>query len=158
MFLEDLLHVLRAFEKEEVEYVLIGAAAMNLHGILRATEDADLFIRGTAENVDRLKRALRSAYDDPLIEEISTEDLLGDYPSVRYLPPGTEFFMDILVRLGEFARYEDLDWREVEFEGVRVRLATPETLHWLKKGTIRPQDHLDAESIRWKFDLPETND
>ena len=37
-------------------------------------------------------------------------------------------------------------------------MATPETLHWLKKGTIRPQDHLDAESIRWKFDLPETND
>ncbi|MDX1999594.1 MAG: hypothetical protein SF066_17885 [Thermoanaerobaculia bacterium] len=158
MFLEDLLHVLRAFEEQELEYVLIGAAAMNLHGILRATEDADVFIRGTEDNVERLKRALRSAYDDPSIDEISSEDLLGDYPSVRYLPPDTEFFLDILVRLGEFARYEDLEWREVEFEGVRVRLATPETLHWLKKGTVRPQDRVDAEAIRWKFDLPPTND
>ena len=40
--------------------MLIGAAAMGFHGVVRATEDLDLFIRATAENVERLKRAFRA--------------------------------------------------------------------------------------------------
>ena len=42
-----------------VLFVLIGAAAMGFHGIVRATEDLDLVIRATADNVERLKRAFR---------------------------------------------------------------------------------------------------
>ena len=38
-----MLRVLRAFEREGLEYVLIGAAAMGVHGLVRATEDLDLF-------------------------------------------------------------------------------------------------------------------
>ena len=83
-----MLRVLRAFELEGLDYVLIGAAAMGFHGVVRATEDLDLFIRATADNVERLKRALRSSYaGDPNIDEIRSADLLGDYPAVRYYPP-----------------------------------------------------------------------
>jgi len=53
-----MLRVLRAFEAEGLEYVLIGATAMGFHGLVRATEDVDLFIRATPDNVERLKRAL----------------------------------------------------------------------------------------------------
>ncbi len=60
--------------------MLIGATAMGLHGVVRATEDLDLFIRATAANIDRLRVALKAAYaDDPHIDEISADDLLGDY-------------------------------------------------------------------------------
>ncbi len=66
-----MLRVLRAFEREGLDYVLIGAAAMGFHGVVRATEGLDLFIRATAENVERLKRAFRAAYaNDPNIDEI----------------------------------------------------------------------------------------
>lgn len=34
-----MLRVLRAFDQEGVEYVLIGATAMGFHGLVRATED-----------------------------------------------------------------------------------------------------------------------
>jgi len=51
---DEVIDVLRAFEEQGLEYVLIGAAAMGFHGIVRATEDLDLFIRATAENVQRL--------------------------------------------------------------------------------------------------------
>ena len=44
---DELLRLLRSFEAEGLEYVLIGATAMGLHGILRATEDVDLFVRET---------------------------------------------------------------------------------------------------------------
>ena len=46
---DEILRVLRAFEREDLEYVLIGAAAMGFHGLVRATEDLDVFIRATAE-------------------------------------------------------------------------------------------------------------
>ena len=52
-----------------------GATAMRFHGLVRATEELDLFIRGTAENVERLRVALRGSYaNDPHIEEISAGD------------------------------------------------------------------------------------
>jgi hypothetical protein len=79
---DEMLRVLRAFEQEGLEYVLIGAAAMGFHGLVRATEDLDILIRATPENVERLKRAFRAAYDDdPSVQEISSTDLLGDYPA-----------------------------------------------------------------------------
>ena len=71
---DEIFRVLRAFEASGLAYVLIGATAMGFHGIVRATEDVDLFIRATPDNVERLRAALRAAYDgDPHIEEISTE-------------------------------------------------------------------------------------
>src|SRR6476619_1515044 len=51
---DEVFRVLRAFEAAGLEYVLIGAAAMGLHGVVRATEDLDLFIRATADHIERL--------------------------------------------------------------------------------------------------------
>jgi hypothetical protein len=149
---DELLRVLKAFEDEGLEYVLIGATALALHGIVRATEDVDFFIRATPENVERLKRALRSVYaDDPSIDEIRAQDLLGDYPSVRYYPPTGDLYFDILTRLGEAARYEDVAVEMKVVAGIRVRVATPRALYDLKKGTARALDRQDAEALRQRF-------
>ena len=83
--------------------------AINLLGLPRATEDLDIFVAPEPDNIERLKKALQSVYpDDPSIEEITVEDLLGDYPAVQYVPPDGNFFVDILTRLGEAFRYEDI--------------------------------------------------
>lgn len=67
---------------------------MGFHGLVRATEDVDLFVRATAENIGRLRDAFRSAYaDDPNVDEIGAADLLGDYPAVRYYPPSGDLLM-----------------------------------------------------------------
>jgi hypothetical protein len=39
------LDVLRAFGREDVDYILVGGVAVNLHGVVRATEDIDLLVR-----------------------------------------------------------------------------------------------------------------
>jgi hypothetical protein len=153
MDLDEALRVLASLEKHEVEYVLVGGGAVTMHGLVRTTEDLDLFVRPTAENVDRLRTALKAVYDDPSIDEISTEDLLGDYPAVRYYPPEGELFLDIMTRLGEFATYESLEFQEIEYKGVKVRTATPRTLYWMKKGTIREVDRSDAARLKEKFKL-----
>ena len=146
--------MLRAFEQAGLEYVLIGATAMGFHGLVRATEDIDLFIRATPDNVDRLRRALRSAYDgDPNVEDIRTEDLLGDYPAIRYYPPTGDLYFDILTRLGDAATFETVRAETKEIDGTRVSVATPAALYRLKKGTVRALDHQDAAALRERFNL-----
>lgn len=146
--------MLRAFEEVRLEYVLIGAAAMGIHGVVRATEDLDLFIRATADNVERLKRAFRIVYDDdPNIDEISAHDLLGDYPAVRYYPPSGDLYFDVLTRLGEEASFESVESMVKDVDGIQVHLATPMALYELKRSTARPLDHRDAEALRQEFGL-----
>jgi hypothetical protein len=153
---DEMLRVLRAFEDEGLEYVLFGAAAMGFHGVVRATEDLDLFIRATSDNVERLKRAFRAAYDDdPNVDQIAADDLLGEYPAVRYYPPSGDLYFDVLTRLGEVASFETVETETKEFEGIRVPVATPAALYRLKKDTMRPRDRDDAEVLRRRFDLKE---
>lgn len=153
----EIKQILASLEREQVDYAVFGGVALNFHGIMRATEDLDLFIRPEAENIDRLRQALRRVYDDPNIEEISTEDLIGNYPAVRYYPPSTgeggELFLDILTRLGEFATFDRLEIEELEVEGIKVKLVSPTTLYWLKQGTVRDVDRADAALLKAKFNL-----
>jgi hypothetical protein len=154
---DEMLRVLRAFQVEGLEYVLIGAAALGFHGVVRATEDLDLFIRATPDNVERLKRAFKAAYDsDPNVDEIVAADLLGDYPAVRYYPPSGDLYFDVMTRLGEMATFETVAAETKEVEGIRVRVATPESLYRLKKDTVRPLDRQDAERLRQRFGLEES--
>ena len=151
---DEIIRVLRTFEVVGLEYVLIGAAAMGFHGLVRATEDLDVFIRATPENVERLRSALRQAYDgDPQVDEISSADLLGEYPAVRYFPPTGDLYFDVLTRLGEVASFDTIDAEVKEVQGTQVRVATPLALYRLKKGTVRVQDHLDAAALKERFQL-----
>lgn len=152
---EKFVELLKALAREGVDYVLVGAVALNLHGIVRATEDIDLFIRPEGENVERLKRALRCVWDDPDIAEISVHDLLTDYPTIRYGPPGEGFVIDLLTRLGSAFTFESLEVQTVSVEGISVRVATPSTLYRMKKDTIRPIDRADAAALRDQFGLEE---
>jgi hypothetical protein len=153
---DEILGVLRAFEDEGLEYVLVGAAALGFHGIVRATEDLDLFIRATEDNVERLKRAFRRAYaDDPHVDEITSDDLLGEYPAVRYYPPSGDLYFDVMTRLGDAVAYDDIETEIKTIEGVRVRVASPRALYSLKRNTVRPLDRQDAEALRQQFKLDE---
>jgi hypothetical protein len=96
---ETVSRVLAALEREGVRYAIFGAAALNLHGLARFTEDLGLFVEPDPDNIERLKQALRAVFDDPHIDEISADDLLGDYPAVQYVPPDGAFHVDILTSL-----------------------------------------------------------
>src|SRR5436853_413421 len=100
--------VLSALQANGVAYKVFGAVALNLHGLARATDDLDLFVAPEADNIARLRQALHSVFDDPCIDEITAEDLLGDYPAVQYVPPTDDFRIDILTRLGEIFDYAGL--------------------------------------------------
>jgi Nucleotidyl transferase AbiEii toxin, Type IV TA system len=145
--------VLEALERERVDYAVFGAVALGIHGLARSTEDLDVFLCPDRDNVERLKRALRSVFSDPSIDEISADDLLGDYPAVQYVPPEGAFHVDVLTRLGEAFRWQDLEILRVPFEGLTVNVVSPRTLYRMKRDTVRAKDRGDAEMLRRRFDL-----
>ena len=151
--LDRFLVLLRALNREGVEYVVVGAVALGLHGLARATEDVDLFVRPTPDNVAGLKRALSAVWSDPEIETIDASQLAGEYPVVRYGPPDGAFTLDILARLGERFAFDDIEAGVVELEGEPVRVATPRMLYAMKRDTVRPLDRADAAALRRTFGL-----
>jgi hypothetical protein len=92
-------------------------------------------------------------FDDPCIDDIKAEDLLGDYPAVQYVPPTGEFHIDLLTRLGERFDYPGLVAETVDLDGTPVVVVTPETLFEMKRNTVRAKDRGDAEALARHFKL-----
>jgi len=157
---DDAKAVFAALLRERVDFVVIGSMAMAAHGLVRATHDLDLFVDPERGNIERLKRALRSLFDDPTIDEIDAEELAGEYPAVEYTPPHGRFSLDLLTRLGEAFGWEDLKAgsEPMTIGSLVVRIATPRTLYRMKRDTVRPQDRADAARIREAFRLPAEGD
>lgn len=110
-------------------------------------------MRPSVENVERLRQSLRSLWSDPDIEQITANDLAGSYPTIRYGPPGEDFVIDLLSRLGTAVSFDDLEVQIIDVEGVQVRVATPATLYRMKRDTVRPIDHADAAALKDKFKI-----
>lgn len=138
---EKFLSVLEALNREGVDYVLIGGFAVVLHGSNRMTEDIDICIRNNEENVERLRKALYMVFKDDSIEEITVPEI-ENYSVIRY---GNEdnFTMDIIGNLGEAFSIENIVSEQIEVDGVKVRIATLESLYKMKEKTYRPIDQID---------------
>lgn len=77
--------------------------------------------------------------------------VLAAFESER--PPEGTFYMDILTRLGEVYRFDNVASQRVDFGGLQVTVATPAMLYEMKKATVRPKDWGDAEMLRRRFRL-----
>lgn len=148
MNLTKSLELIRELNNNGVDYIVVGGIALLLHGVVRATEDIDIFIKPTADNIVKTKKALKSIWNDNAIEEISETDLLGDYPALRYGPPDDSISVDILTRLGDAITFNDLKFEIIEIEGIKANVATIKTLINMKKNTVRLQDKADVEALR----------
>ena len=82
----------------------------------------------------------------------------GEYPAVQYVAPDGGFYLDLLTRLGEAYRFEDLDVERVTVGDVEVSVVTPRTLYEMKKDTVRARDRADAERLSHSFGFEEDSE
>jgi len=141
---DDLMSLARALDRHEVEYVLIGGAAMALHGFPRMTKDIDLFLPVDAENNRRLIEALKAVpnSEGPLAE------LRPQYMDQGY---STSFEGDIAIDLLYVAASKVFDQlrghiRTVEFNGVPVSTLDVDGM-LISKRTTRAQDLSDRRKL-----------
>jgi acylphosphatase len=154
MDIDRILVFLRELKNQSVDYVLVGAIAMTVHGIVRATQDVDIFLKPEEDNVSRMRVALKRLFpDDASIDEINATDLAGEFPAIRYNSPDGSLQIDILSRPGQAFSFDDIQFEEKLYEGIPVRVAIPDMLYRMKKDTVRLQDRADAEALKEIFGL-----
>ena len=114
-------------------------------------------IQATAANIGRLRDALREAYrGDPNIDDITDEDLLGEYPAVRYYPEGGgDLYFDVLTRLGEAVNFATIECERREIQGISVSLTTPRALFLLKRDGARDRPAGRRRITAQRFSLDE---
>ena len=144
--MEDaLLDLLRRFQDEGVQYVLVGGQAVRLNGFVRATEDIDILLPSSIENGRRVIRALAFLP--------SGKDLQADWFEVSPgEPENIRIADDLLIDLLFAANgqtYESLQdsVSTLQIEGVAVR--TLDIAGLLKtKTNYRPKDQIDREVLQ----------
>jgi len=143
---EDFLDLLRALQEADVQFLVVGAHALAVHGIVRATGDLDCFVQPTRDNAAKVFAAL-GAFGAPLESHgISVEDF--HKPGTIYqigLPPRR---IDVLTEISGVT-FENA-WKNhvtVEVEGLCLPFIGRSMLIQNKKASGRPKDLADLASL-----------
>lgn len=143
---EDFLDLLILFVDTGVEFVIVGAYALALHGAPRASGDIDLFVRATPDNAERVFAAL-ARFGAPL-EAAGVAAAHFAQPGMVYqigLPPRR---IDVLTEISGVTFDEAWGSRvTVEVEGRAVGFIGRTALLRNKQAAGRPQDIADVARL-----------
>lgn len=143
---DDYLDMLAALLQAQVEFVLVGAYAMAVHGTARATADINLFVRPSTANAQRVLQALTS-FGAPLqAHDVTGEDFA--VPGTVYqigLPPRR---IDLLTAIDGVGFDEAIRNAVVtQFGELQVPVIGKAELLRNKRASGRDKDRIDAELL-----------
>ena len=140
--IEDLVRICRALNAAGARYILIGGFAVIAHGGARTTKDIDLLVDAAADNVARVKQALR-ILEDRAVDEVADTDV-ARYTVVRVADEVVVDLMGLACGI-DYARAAQ-DAMSLTFDDVVIPVASPATLI-LTKNTLRPSDAADRRYL-----------
>lgn len=140
---DPLLRVCSLLNKHSAKYLIIGGHACILHGLVRTTEDVDILVEGSEENLAKVITAL-SEMEDGAAKELTPRDLLENV----IVKIADEVEVDVS-RSAWRISYEDAigSALRVEIDGVNVPYVDLKTLIATKE-TPREQDRADVERLK----------
>jgi hypothetical protein len=142
----DFEDFLRALTEAGARFLVVGAHALAVHGVARATGDMDIWVEATAENADRVWKAL-SIFGAPVESlGISRDDLLKSDAVIQIgLPPRR---IDLLTGLSGVLFANAWEDRVTQnFGAVRVDFLGRSSLLRNKRATGRHKDLADLEAL-----------
>jgi hypothetical protein len=143
---QDFRDFLACLVEADARFLVVGAHALSVHGIPRATVDLDVLIDRTTENAHRVWQAL-AAFGAPLAElAVSEHDLLRPEVVIQFgLPP---FRIDILTSASGITFEEAWPDRvEADVDGVRAHFIGRAAFIKNKRAAGRQKDLGDLESL-----------
>lgn len=128
-----------------VDFLVVGAHALAFHGIARYTEDLDVWVRRTENNVLRLRSALNEF--GIVITEEAAKGLLGER---RMLFFGVEPRRIDVLNFLDGCDYDQASERAVDQElgGTPVRILSLEDYVATKRASGRVKDQSDLALLR----------
>ena len=131
--------------KAEVKFLILGGAAVSLHGFSRMTTDIDILLQNTPENVARFLAAANQ-WGAGFSSSLTCDDFQG--PGCVRIEE--DFPLDVFTLLnGKPYEYFISDAANYEVaDGLRVQCLSVAALIELKKGTLREKDQLDVTVLK----------
>jgi acylphosphatase len=134
--------LLRLLDAGGIEFIVVGGVAVALNGYVRATEDVDIIVEPSQENIERLLAVLEG-WGDGHARELSVEDF-GIVPgAVRIIE---DFPLDVFTILAEKTYHEYLPSSLSNEHGIRY-LNPADVVH-TKSRSLREEDKLDIAVMR----------
>lgn len=143
---EDFRDLLQALRGAGARFLVVGAHAMAVHGVPRATGDLDVWIDAGPENADRVMEAL-SRFGAPLTAiGISRADFLREDQVIQIgLPPRR---IDMLTSISGVCFDEAWEGRLIrEIAGIEIPFLGREALVRNKHASGRAKDRADLEAL-----------
>ena len=143
---DDYRDLLAALVAAGARFIVVGAHALSIHGVPRATVDLDVWTEPTPENAHRVWRAL-AAFGAPLetLDIVESDFTRPDIVAQLGLPPNR---IDILTGLSGLTFEEAWPGRvEAEIDGVRVPFLGRDALIKNKRASGRKKDLGDIEAL-----------
>ncbi len=131
-----------------VQFIVVGGVAVALQGYLRTTEDVDVLLEPSSENVTRLLNALAD-YGEGFARELSLEDFTDDEGAIRIVEEVEYCQIDLFTRMTGL-HYADLlaDAGTLDLDGRVIRFASKAALIRLKSSSVRQKDQLDVMALQ----------
>ena len=145
MLNQDYKDILFLLSKFGVDFLLVGAYAMAVHGFPRATADIDIFIKPSGENSRRIMKALAefgASLDNITVSDFETP---GIVVQIGVAPRRIDLITEIDGLTFDEAENDKV---VVELEGLSIPVISKEKLIINKLATGRAQDRLDAENMK----------
>lgn len=144
-----LIELCGSFNRYGVKYVVVGGFAVIMHGLARMTEDIDFFIEDSAGNIEKIKTALKSLYNDSSIDELKSTDIKR-YAVIRYGTPD-DFNIDLIGKIGEMFSFNEVERSAEIFEidNLKIPVCSLDMLIKMKE-TIRDRDMRDLRFLKRK--------
>lgn len=154
------IDIFNALNENKVRYLVVGALAMNLHGVPRMTSDMDIMIDLTPANIGRLIAAVEGLGFTPKIPQLAMS-YLADADKLRSLKE--EKGMLVFTLYNPAKQFQELDVfveNPIDFKaaykkkyvfkagGLSVTTISLDDLISIKELSPRKQDASDAAMLR----------
>lgn len=152
---EILFKIIDLFKKFKIEYMITGSFASNLHGVPRATFDADIVIKAGQGS---LKKFTKEVSKDFYVEEKNSAETKSQTGMVNIIHYDTGFKIDlILIKHRGYSQNEFNRRQLVDFAGQKCWFSSSEDtilskLEWSKFGASERQfsDALGIAKVQGK--------
>ncbi|MBI4324954.1 MAG: hypothetical protein HY674_06785 [Chloroflexi bacterium] len=128
-----------------VDFAVVGGVAVIASGYVRLTEDLDIIVDESPDNIRRLLKCLEG-WGEGWARELKVEEFVPQEGSIRVME---DFDLDIFTRMrGKSLADFRPRLRYLETSGVRIPYLAPEDLIALKQGSWRDKDKLDVLALQ----------
>lgn len=152
------LDLLIRLQTAEVDFVLVGGLAVQLHGYMRMTYDVDLVLAMNDENLAKFIEVAKSQGLAPVIpvpiDSLKNAALIDQWHREKGMlafalrePSVAGSVIDVLVRPDVSFERLSAEATEAQFMGKSIRIASIDHLLEMKRIANRPKDQLDIAAL-----------